>query len=460
MPLADHDLEARVLGAALTSSEGHDAVAALADPCWDAPAHRSVARALRALHAEGKPADVGLVHARLHADSVLQAVGGLAYLSRLTDTAELTAHVEQSAAMLRDYAARRRLVAFAERVAARAERMGAADLAKDANRELAEIEAGEVTSEHRVGEVLEAMMLHLAESAERRGPSLRTGFRTLDDLLLPMRAGQLVIVGARPSCGKTSLALAIAQRAAEDGETVLFLSLETHRIDLATRLAASNAALNLSDILGHRLTAEQWGVLGERTVHVSKLPIVIDDDYRKDVASLRLQARALKRRQGLSLIVIDYLQLLEGAGDGEYARVSAVSRGLKSLAKELEVPILALSQLSRDSDKNDREPRLSDLRSSGQIEQDADAVLLMHRPREGSGDRVEVTVAKQKNGPLGRCLLRFHGPTTTFSDESDHDDARGYAARIGAAPPRAIQPHYAEPEYAYEDGEQTWHYES
>lgn len=421
----DERLEFAVLGLALLDEDAYATVSALPAGLWHGSENAKIAEALRTLRARGLGADVTALEAVLREMRAVQAAGGFPVFGELLSTAALPSRLEQHVGTLRELAHQRQVILAAERVGAAARKLRGHALVSFVARELEA--SGDVHGDREPTELSDAI-----DAAFRRIEDLSAGklsggqpwgFPSLDRLLLPLRGGQLVVLAARPSCGKTSLALNAALSIAERGGRVLFVSLETQEVDLALRVLASAGRVNLGSLSRGQMTEADWRCANEGAQRVSKLPLLIDDDYEATVSKITRKAERLQRRGGLVAIFVDYLQLIEpeGAGrDNREREVAAVARGLKKLAKRLDVPVVALAQLNRDSAKAgaERKPVASDLRESGALEQDADAIVLMHRVGVPMG-RVEAIVAKQKNGPTGATWLGFNGPTVTFTDDGE-----------------------------------------
>ena len=264
---------------------------------------------------------------------------------------------------------------------------------------------------------------------------LPTGFEDLDKLTGGFRSGNIIVVAARPSMGKTALALCIAESVAlTEDQTVAVFSLEMSGEELTQRMLCSVAMVDASRMRSGRLSPDDWPRVSQAADRLSKAPIFIDDTEGMTVAEMRTKARRLKARHGLGLIVVDYIQLMEGApnlrrrDENRVQELSSISRGLKMMARDLEVPIIVVSQLNRSPDaRNDKRPMLSDLRESGAIEQDADMVLLIYRddyyePDSESKGIAEVNVAKHRNGPTDRVKLAFMGTYAKFASlAKDHE---------------------------------------
>ena len=276
-----------------------------------------------------------------------------------------------------------------------------------------------------LGDLMPLAMDKLQETFERGNTitGLATGYNDLDELLSGLQPSTLNIVGARPAMGKTAFGLGLAVHAAQNSKVpVLVFSLEMGHTELTQRILSSEARVDSTKLRNGKLTEADWTKLG-RAVGRLEVPLYLDDNPRVTVMEIRAKARRLKARDGLGLIVIDYLQLMSGSGsENRQLEVSEISRGLKILARELQVPIVALSQLSRNLEsRTDKRPMLADLRESGSLEQDADVVMFLYRdevynnesPDKGSA---EVIVAKHRSGPIGTRRLAFLGAYTRFDN--------------------------------------------
>ncbi len=388
-------------------------------------------------------------------DADLKAVGGAAYLARMIAASVHALDAGSIGQTIRDLAARRRLIAVVHEAMTTAYAaepgLTAADQIEGLERELYGL-AGGATSGGGFWQFskLLAKTVDTAEAAHARDGKLTgvsTGLAALDDLLGGLHKSDLIIVAGRPSMGKTALATNIAFNAARthrtapgpdgtpqtfDGASVGFFSLEMSGEQLVTRILAEQAGVPSERVRRGQLSGPEMDRLIEVSTRLESLPFHVDEAPALSIAALRARARRLKRQRGLDLIVVDYLQLCESARkDGRVQEVSEITRGLKTLAKELDVPVLALSQLSRKvEERQDKRPQLSDLRDSGTIEQDADVVMFVYREeyyleRGSDADRAriadvagraEVHIAKSRHGPTGIAHLRFDGPTTRFSD--------------------------------------------
>ncbi|MCL6481293.1 MAG: replicative DNA helicase, partial [Firmicutes bacterium] len=260
----------------------------------------------------------------------------------------------------------------------------------------------------------------------RRITGLATGYQQLDNLTSGLQPSELIVLAARPAMGKTSLALNIAENVAlRQGEPVAIFSLEMSKESLLLRLLASHARIDGHKFRTGHLSRDDWRRMTETLTHLAEAPLWIDDTGSTTVSEMGAKARRLKRDKGLALLIVDYLQLITARGrfGNRQEEVASISRGLKALAKELKVPLLVLSQLTRAPERDERRPQLADLRESGAIEQDADVVMFIHRPNLFKPDmpdeeraKAELIIAKQRNGPTDRIQLVFLGSFTRFEE--------------------------------------------
>ncbi len=396
--------------------------------------HRRIYRAIAELSARSSVIDLVTVREELDREGALDRAGGQAYLAALIDGIPDVANVEHYARIVKEKSTLRRLAALGQKLAregSAAERP-ALDVLGTATAEIFEIAQDSARGGFALlGKVAEDNLLRLEEAAGRRGmlTGLPTGFRELDRLTSGLQKGELVIIAARPSVGKTSFALNIAQHVAiQEARTVGFFSLEMSKEALGLRVLCSEAAVDskkIRDGYGSKSDFEQL-VLAQTRIAGSRF--YIDDSSSLAVPEMRAKCQRLKREHGLDLVVVDYLQLMAGHGriENRTQEVSQISRGLKLLAKDLNTPVVALSQLSRQTERrtgDQRKPQLADLRDSGSIEQDADVVIFLYREEmyDRETDRknlADVILAKQRNGPTDEFTLVFLHEQTTFRDYS------------------------------------------
>lgn len=419
--------ERAVLGAILASGESYHRAADIlrAEDFWD-PRHRATFEAFEALASEGTPVDLLTTDAKLSQLGSHDLAGGLTYLTTLADELPDPANIEHYAVIVRDASERRSIIRIAQETAGHAasKEWAAADVLDEATRELLVV-ATRARKARNLAEVVTETVVAIEERATKppeKQDRLSTGIPQLDGILLGIDRHDLVLLAARPGVGKTSLALDIAYNVSTAGHGVFFASLEMSASSLGERLLSSVASIPSQYLRAGRLAPDEWQTLALARDELAELPIHIDDDAGQTVARIRARARAQQMRSGLGLVVVDYLQLLTEPGARRGATgneiVGAISRGLKAMAKQLGVPVLALSQLSRPGkgDPEDRTPRLTDLRDSGSLEQDADIVVFLSRRASEKAAETKLVVAKHRNGPVGDALLVYQGQYTTFRE--------------------------------------------
>lgn len=419
------DVEASLLGSVLIDP---DAVVKIADMVKSIDfyddRHRLIYEACIRLYEEGSPIDVITLSEELKKEGVLKDVGGPSYLTELTNTVPTATHAEQYATIVSTKSIRRRLIAASNEIAQIGfdEKRTIAELVEEAESRLFEV------SQRHVKNDIVSMENILAESFERldglhkdkgtiRG--IPTGYRDMDGMLAGFQRSDLVILAARPSMGKTALALNFAQNVAvQSGFSVLMFSLEMSKEQLVDRMLASEAGVNSWNLRTGNLSDADFEKIGHAMGTLSEAKLFIDDTPGITVSELRTKARREAHKQPLGLIVVDYLQLMSGGAkfggsDNRVQEISEISRGLKGVARELNVPILALSQLSRSVESRSPQiPQLADLRESGSIEQDADVVMFIYRedyynPESDRPNIMDILIRKHRNGPTGKVELYF-----------------------------------------------------
>ena len=432
-----HSVEAErtTLGALLLDSDRMIDVAPLlrSEDFYD-PIYRAVYEAMRQLHEARQPIDFVTVGNALKEDQRVRQVGGSTFLMELMANVPTSAHAAHYASIIRDKALHRQLADAARHIGALADddRLPATDVLDQAEQKLLAI------SRHVAGSKPQHIADIGAESYERYTRlhteedktalfGLTTGFRGLDGLLAGLAPGCLMVVAARPSVGKSSLALDIARNvASHQGKNVAVFSLEMTRQEIMDRMIAGFLGVEAWRLKKGELTQADFERMGVLFDQLKNHPLYIDDDPDTTIANLRSKARRQQMEHGLDLLVIDYLQLIEvtdrAAGENRTQQVSHISRSLKNLARELGAPIIALSQLSRSTEQRSPPiPILSDLRDSGGIEQDADIVLMLYREDMHNEDcdnpgETDVYVRKNRNGPTGRVGLFFDHSKMSFRD--------------------------------------------
>ena len=406
--------------------------------------HRLIFSAIAALANDSSPADVVTVSEFLEKQHQLNDVGGLAYLSSLANNTPSAANIVAYGNIVRERSIMRQLANAASRIADNVyapEGRRAGDLLDKAEQIILEI--SEQGASRRGGfQPLKSLLVKAVDRIDTMFHSdsaltgIASGFRDLDEMTSGLQASDLVILAGRPSMGKTSLALNVAENAAVgERKHVALFSMEMPGEQLAMRLLASLGRINGHKVRTGRLDEDDWPRLMSAMTMLSEAPIFIDDTPGLSPTELRSRARRLKREHGLDLVVVDYLQLMQAqeAGENRATEISAITRSLKNLAKELDVPVIAMSQLNRSLEQRpDKRPVMSDLRESGAIEQDADVILFIYRDEvynEDSPDKgtAEIIIGKQRNGPTGKVRLTFLGEYTKFENyiHAGFDEAYG-----------------------------------
>lgn len=386
--------------------------------------HREIADAILVLAAAAKPVDTMTVRVALREKGKLDEIGGQAYLSELADATPGPSMFSHWRGILEDKAKLRLVIRVGTESAAKASEPGAsgAEILDAFERDALAIrraigkDTGETDLKATLSELTDDWDAVMAGSAP---PGIKTGFYDLDKLIGGLKPQQLFVIAARPSVGKTSLALNIAERVVlDDHLPVGFFSLEMSSKELLQRLVCGRARVDASRLNEGKPSEQDIRKLTVAQAAIFKAPLRIVDKGGLSMAQLTGLARHMTQQHELKLLIVDYLGLLRSGerSRSRYDETTLVSNGLKVLAKELNLPVIALAQLNRDSDRENRPPRLSDLRDSGAIEQDADIVALLHRGDDQTGDmqKVDLILAKQRNGRTGRVQLLFHRAFTRF----------------------------------------------
>jgi len=433
------EAERSVLGAILLDSELLSELDGHLDPDdFYQGRHRHIFRAMLTLGAAGSPIDLLTLTEYLRDHDQLSESGGVDYLGSLDTEVPNAAHATSYAQIVREKAALRRMIQAASAIQSEA-LAGPGSVAEFLDRAEASVFGVSQSQEDKhltkVGSVAQEVFRVLEERHAHAGEitGVSTGFSDLDRKTSGLQPGDLLILAARPSMGKTALALNIASNAAlRANAKVAVFSLEMTTLSLVMRLYSSVGRVKADHIRTGRFVDSDWQLLGKAAEKLQDAGLYIDDTPAITLSQLRSKSRRLKARDGLDLIMVDYLQLMRGPkSDSREQEIASISRGLKELAKELEVPVLALSQLNRSVEsRKDKRPMLSDLRESGAIEQDADVILFIHREDryrsgsdEGEVDRLaELLIAKQRNGPTGMVELYFFDEYTRFDNyDRGHD---------------------------------------
>ncbi|MDC8006398.1 replicative DNA helicase [Aureisphaera galaxeae] len=439
------DLEEVVLGAMMIDKKGVDEVIDILHPdAFYKEAHKHIFEAIFNLFENSEPVDLLTVSARLKKEKKLELVGGEFYLIQLTQKVSSSAHIEFHARIILQKFIQRSLIKVSSEIIEESydEGTDVFDLLDSAEAKLYEITQGNIK---RSSETAQSLVIQakkkIEEIANREGLSgIPSGFTQLDKLTSGWQPSDLIIVAARPGMGKTALTLSMARNMAVEYNTpVAFFSLEMSSVQLITRLISSETGLSSEKLRTGNLEKHEWEQLNVKVKGLEKAPLFIDDTPSLSIFDLRAKARRLASQYGIKMIMIDYLQLMT-AGGGQKGgnreqEISTISRNLKALAKELNVPVIALSQLSRavETRGGSKRPLLSDLRESGAIEQDADIVSFIYRPeyykidewddeeRTPTAGQAEFIVAKHRNGGLDEIRLKFVGHLGRFENLETFD---------------------------------------
>ncbi len=432
VPPHNLDAEASLLGAMLLSRDAiADAIEAVEAEHFYKPSHGHVFDAICTLYSSGEPADPVTVAETLTRAGLLDQIGGPGLLLELQASTPATSAAGKYARIVYEHATLRGLIGAANEIA----EIGYGrpdDVVKavdEAENLVFQVGQGRVTdSMAQIRDLLDANLDRLEYLFEQNEDITGTpsGYKDFDELLSGLQDNNLMIVGARPAMGKTSFALGIAAHVAvEAGLPVLLFSLEMSQLELSQRILCSTARVDSKNVRNGNLTESDWSRISHGVGHLAEAPIWIDDNPNTSIMEIRAKARRLKSRVGkVGVIIVDYLQLMTGRSTAEsrQVEVSEISRGLKILARELETPVIGLSQLSRGLEiRQDKRPMLSDLRESGSIEQDADIVAFIYRDEVYNPDSpdmgtAEIIVAKHRNGPTGTVRLAFLPQYTRFAN--------------------------------------------
>jgi replicative DNA helicase len=385
-------------------------------------AHQKIFNVMLNLNDKGKAVDLVTVTEELAAAKLLEDTGGVSYLSELAASVPTAANIEYYAKIVEEKSLLRRLIRTATTIASDgySREDEVESLLSEAEKSILEVaQRKNAGAFHNIKDVLVRTYDNIETIANRVGDvtGIPTGFAELDRMTAGFQRNDLIIVGARPSVGKTAFALNIAQNVATKAqENVAIFSLEMGAEQLVMRMLCAEGNINAQNLRTGSLTDEDWGKLTMAMGSLSNSGIFIDDTPGVKIGELRSKCRRLKQEHGLGMILIDYLQLILGdgrSGENRQQEVSEISRSLKALARELEVPVIALSQLSRGVEqRQDKRPMMSDIRESGSIEQDADIVAFLYRDdyydkESENKDIIEIIIAKQRNGPVGTVQLAF-----------------------------------------------------
>lgn len=421
------DLEEAVLGALLLEKEAvNDVIDILQPDSFYKDSHQKIYGAIKELFGDGSPIDLLTVTDKLRKIGQLDYVGGPYYISQLTNRVASAANIEFHARIIAQKHILRELIRISTNTITKAfdDSTDVFDLLDEAEGNLFQVAESNIRKTgDNMGSLVRQALTRIEELGQRdEGISgVPTGFRDLDEMTSGLQPSDMIILAARPAMGKTSFALTLARNTASFGKGVAVFSLEMSSLQLVTRLISSETGLTSDKLRKGKLADHEWEQLTSKVDELTKAPIFIDDTPAISVFELRAKCRRLKSKEDIQLIVIDYLQLMTAGGKGgnREQEISTISRSLKGLAKELNVPVIALSQLSRqvETRTGHKRPMLSDLRESGAIEQDADIVMFLYRPsyygftEDEEGNSVEgiteLIIAKHRNGKVDTVKLKF-----------------------------------------------------
>ena len=432
LPPQDVAAERSVLGGMLLSKDAiADCVETVRSVDFYRPAHESIYEAILDLYGRGEPVDPITAADELTKRGELTRVGGSAYLHELVSAVPTAANAGYYAQIVAERAVLRRLVEAGTRIAQMGYAQSGGDVEDIVNAAQAEVYA---VADKRgaedymvLGDLLESTMDEIEVASGKSGDltGVPTGFQDLDQLTNGLHPGQMIVLAARPAIGKSTLGLDIARAAAiKHNMAAVVFSLEMSQTEITMRLLSAEAGVQLQHMRKGTMRDDDWSRLAQTMGRLSEAPLFIDDSPNMSLMEIRSKCRRLKQRNNLKLVIIDYLQLMTSGKrvESRQQEVAEFSRALKVLAKELEVPVIAISQLNRGPEqRTDKRPQMSDLRESGSIEQDADMVILLHREdayakeSERSGE-ADLIVAKHRNGPTDTITLAFQGHYSRFTN--------------------------------------------
>lgn len=440
------DIEKAVLGAIMIEQDAYSLISETLRPeSFYDHRHQLVFNAVRQLNIEQKPVDILTVIEQLQRTDDLEEVGGIVYIDELSSMVQSSAHIEFHARIIADKSRARQLITYSSNIQTKAfdTTQDIDELMQEAEGRLFELTQQNVKKDYvQIDEVLRQAYEKIVKAAENTGglSGVPSGYTALDKITSGWQDATLVILAARPAMGKSAFALSMAKNMAIDNQIpTAFFSLEMSNVEVINRLISNVCEITGEKIKSGQLAPFEWQQLDAKIQGLYNAPLYVDDTPNMSVFELRTKARRLVREHDVKIIMVDYLQLMNAAGMNFHSRqeeVAIISRSLKGLAKELNIPILALSQLNRgiesrvnsENGSNNR-PQLSDLRESGSIEQDADMVLFIHRPEyykifagpngEDLRGKAEIIIAKHRSGAVGDVLLSFKGQFVRFQNLED-----------------------------------------
>ncbi len=442
IPPQARELEEAVLGAILIEK---DAISYVSDilktDSFYLDAHATIFNAIQYLFGNSQPIDILTVAEELRKTGKLEAIGGAYYLSELTNKVASSANVEYHARIIIQKFIQRELIRISNDIIRDAyeDTTDVFDLLDTAEKRIYEITDKNLrNSVQGIGQLVSKSILQIDGLINRNDglleDSVPSGYLDLDKMTSGWKATDLVIIAARPSMGKTAFVLNLARNAAVDfNMPVAIFSLEMGAVQLAKRLISLECEIDAQKVANGKMSDQEYAILRDKVEKLSSSPIYINDQPAINIYELRAQCRRLQNAHGIKMVIIDYLQLMSGGGDKGMNReqeISSISRSLKGLAKELNIPVIALSQLNRSVETRggEKKPQLSDLRESGSMEQDADMVMFLYRPeyykldegKDGVSQKgvAEIIIAKHRNGPVGTVPLRFNNNFGRFYDST------------------------------------------
>lgn len=428
LPPHSVDSEQSALGALMMVNDAIDRVEFLRPEMFFREDHRLIFEAIQSLLERSTPADVLTVSEQLGKRGQLDRVGGLAYLAEIANGTPSAANIVAYARRVRETAVERSIIAACDSVIGRVYQPGELTEKLDyTQQQFAALDAHSLQREPSA--VRDVVKRHIEVLQQRMAgdfSGVTTGFTDIDKRLRGLRNGNVIIVAARPAMGKSTFAMNVSINVAELGLPVLFCSQEMPEEDLADRALSQVGRIPMDSLIAGELTDEDWDRLTTATQRLSEMPLFLDEQPALTLWDVRAKARKIKRTHGLALIVIDYLQLMVGKGESRTQEVGAISRGIKQLAKDMGCPVVLLSQLNRGLESRpNKRPLLSDLRDSGEIEQDADVVIFLYRdevyfPDSPDAGLAEAIIAKARQGKSGGACVRlaFDGAHSAFRDAS------------------------------------------
>ena len=448
------ELEEAVLGAMLIDKKGVDEVIDLLEPgAFYKTAHQNIFESILNLFQNSQPIDLLTVSSDLRKNGKLESIGGDYYLVQLTQRVASSAHIEFHARIILQKYIRRSLIRISNEIieSSYKDSIDVFDLLDEAESKLYDVAQGNIKKSSDTAQNLVILAKKkIEEIANKEGLSgIATGFEKLDSLTSGWQPSDLIIIAARPGMGKTALTLSMARNIAVTKETpVAFFSLEMSSVQLITRLISAETGLSSEKLRTGKLADHEWKQLNVKVGDLEKAPLFIDDTPALSIFDLRAKARRLASQHGIKLIIVDYLQLMTAGSNSKAGNreqeISSISRNLKALAKELDIPVIALSQLSRavETRGGTKRPQLSDLRESGAIEQDADIVSFIYRPEyygieewddeehTSSVAQAEFIVAKHRNGGLDNIRMKFIGQLGKFEDLQSNDSPYEFQSKM------------------------------